>query len=161
MTSPQLATVHIQSFFDVVQWAKLVTNKSVMCITYMYLPNYLCSYPPDNHHSSAVVYCRAWDNCTVSSIECWCTLTWKDARFWLRWCIPDVPVTRVLLKRHDDAVKVGQLVQLGDVVPGRLRQPRARIVHLIVFVQHLSIPTDHSMLQSLSQYAPQLFTATA
>jgi len=56
-------------------------------------------------------------------------------------------------------VEIGQLVQLGDVVPGRLRQPRARIVHLIVFVQHLSIPTDHSMLQSLSQYAPQLFTA--
>ena len=37
--------------------------------------------------------------------------------------VPGVPVAVALLERLDHTVEVGQPLQLGDVVPGRVRQP--------------------------------------
>lgn len=52
--------------------------------------------------------------------------------------VPDVPVPGVLLEGRDDAVEIGQLVQLRDVVPRPIHQPLGtRVVHLVVSVHNL------------------------
>ena len=64
--------------------------------------------------------------------------TGQAGGLWRGGSVPDVPVAGVLLKGGDDAVEVGQLIQLCDVVPRTVRQPAsARVVHLVVFVHHL------------------------
>lgn len=49
---------------------------------------------------------------------------------------PIVPITWELLKRRNDSVKSGQLVEFSDTVPSFIRQPRHGFVRLIFSVQH-------------------------
>lgn len=52
--------------------------------------------------------------------------------------IPQVPVTRVLLKGVHESVEVGQFVQLCDVIPVGICKPAStRVVHLALPIQDL------------------------
>lgn len=65
-------------------------------------------------------------------------LTWQSRVLRFGTGVPEVPVSRVLLKGSDNAVEVGEFVQLCDVVPRRVCQPcGAWVVHLVLSVQHL------------------------
>ena len=71
--------------------------------------------------------------------------TRQPGGLWRGGGVPDVPVAGVLLEGGDDAVEVGQLVQLRDVVPGTVRQPEAAgVVHLVVSVHHLAGDSIHT-----------------
>lgn len=70
--------------------------------------------------------------------------TWQWAVLRLRGREPQVPVSWVLLEGHGDALEVGELGQLGDVVPAGVRQPSGTgVVHLLVLVQDLETHHTH------------------
>lgn len=67
--------------------------------------------------------------------------TRQGVRLRLRGREPQVPVSWVLLEGHGDSLEVGELGQLGDVVPAGVRQPGGTgVVHLLVLVQDLETP---------------------
>lgn len=80
--------------------------------------------------------------------------TWQRVVLRLRGREPQVPVSWVLLKRHGDALEVGELGQLGDVVPAGVGQPGGTgVVHLLVLVQDLE--TTPTQLHTSGSGGPQ------
>lgn len=81
--------------------------------------------------------------------------TWQWAVLRLRASEPQVPVSWVLLEGHGDALEVGELGQLGHVVPAGVRQPGGTgVVHLLVLVQDLET-TPHTHLHTSGSGGPQ------
>ncbi len=63
--------------------------------------------------------------------------------FWIG--VPEVPVSRVLLKRGHESMEISQFIQLSYVVPVRVWQPaRAGVIHLFLLIQNLSYTYTHT-----------------
>lgn len=67
-----------------------------------------------------------------------CQGTWQHGLLRCGVGIPLVPVTRVLFKGVHESVKVGQFVQLRDVIPVGICEPASTwVIHLAFPIQNL------------------------